>query len=576
MKKILTALIFLFYSLPIGAEEYIVIGWNDLGMHCANKSFAGIAVLPPYNNLMAQVIKKGDLTTRPAVITNKLKITYEIPGNTYSVGKTDFWTFCSSLFNANLQPNIGLTGLGLTGTMTDKGGYFRAEGIPLTPYTDADLLNEDPFQLALIKVFDSKKKTLTTTKTVIPVSNEIGCVSDGCHGSEKEIFDGHYVNHSPTPPMPLLCASCHSSNALGAPGKEGVWPLSQAIHHHHSEVDGINCYNCHPGTHVKCLRDTMSTFGLFCTDCHGQLMDIAVSIENGRQPWLQEPRCGNAACHGKKGPQYNEEPEKLFRQSKGHGGLYCSACHGSPHAIVPTRTDRDNQQNLTLQGVRGTLRCWVCHGYTPTGRPGPHGIIMPDLPVATLGSNLTSMINVFTMSGVLNSGNGNAFMVKLKGAIDNINKKQYLAGVNLLGAFINLSEAFRGKQLTEAQANELAAEARDIIYAVSKIQGSAKPAAQPELPKAFSLSQNSPNPFNPYTTIQYSIPGNKEVSIRIKVYDIRGDIVKTLVDGESEPGKHSVTWNATDDEGKRISSGIYIYKLEAGSFTQTRKMLLLR
>ena len=84
---------------------------------------------------------------------------------------------------------------------------------------------------------------------------------------------------------------------------------------------------------------------------------------------MQEPSCGSAKCHG---PKYAEEPGKLFRESRGHGGLYCSTCHGSPHAIVPTSNPRDNIQNISLQGFSGTLsKCDVCHGYTPSSG-GPH------------------------------------------------------------------------------------------------------------------------------------------------------------------------------------------------------------
>jgi hypothetical protein len=71
---------------------------------------------------------------------------------------------------------------------------------------------------------------------------------------------------------------------------------------------------------------------------------------------------------------YAEEPGKLFRESRGHGGLFCSACHGEPHAIVPSRVDRDNLQNVVLQGYVGTLDdCATCHGITPAGA-GPHGL----------------------------------------------------------------------------------------------------------------------------------------------------------------------------------------------------------
>jgi hypothetical protein len=108
-----------------------------------------------------------------------------------------------------------------------------------------------------------------------------------------------------------------------------------------------------------------------CQDCHGSVRDVGESISSGREPWFDEPSCGAPQCHG---PNYAEEPGTLFRESRGHGGLFCSACHGEPHAIVPSGNDRDNVQNVELQGYAGTLNsCVVCHGVTPAGA-GPHGI----------------------------------------------------------------------------------------------------------------------------------------------------------------------------------------------------------
>jgi hypothetical protein len=99
---------------------------------------------------------------------------------------------------------------------------------------------------------------------------------------------------------------------------------------------------------------------------------------------------------------------------------------------------------------------------------------------------------------------------------------------------------------------------------------------QSDVPNRFKLDQNQPNPFNPSTTIQYAIPAGPEVTVRLKVYDTRGALVRTLVDRVRGPGVHTAMWNGVDDAGNRISSGIYIYRLEAGSFTQMRKMMLLR
>lgn len=90
-----------------------------------------------------------------------------------------------------------------------------------------------------------------------------------------------------------------------------------------------------------------------------------------------------------------------------------------------------------------------------------------------------------------------------------------------------------------------------------------------ELPVSFSLSQNYPNPFNPVTEIRYALPRGCEV--RLEVYNILGEKVATLVDEKQAPGYKAVTWDA-----KAVGSGIYFYRLQAGSFVETRRMVLLR
>lgn len=369
-------LAFLIFTSSPKSDEYIIIGWNDLGMHCSNKDFSTLVVLPPYNNIHAQVIRVGDSTRLPEIVTSGFNVTYEIPGNTYSVGKTNFWDYEDQIFGVNLAPNIGLTGVGLSGTMDSAADYFHVEGVPITPYTDNDLVNEDPFQLGLLTLYDHLGNQLATTQPVVPVSNEINCVSSGCHTSEQSILNMHDNEGGFDPNnTPILCASCHSSNALGTTGSPGVPSLSEAIHKQHAERTD-DCYKCHPGPNTQCLRDVMKMhYDFTCQTCHGDLREVGESISSGREPWLEEPSCGSNNCHGS---QFAEESGLLFRQSKGHGGLYCSACHGSPHAILPSENDRDNVQNIALQNHSGTLSdCTVCHGYIPAGA-GPHGLTSPD------------------------------------------------------------------------------------------------------------------------------------------------------------------------------------------------------
>ena len=95
------------------------------------------------------------------------------------------------------------------------------------------------------------------------------------------------------------------------------------------------------------------------------------------------------------------------------------------------------------------------------------------------------------------------------------------------------------------------------------------------LPKRFDLKQNEPNPFNPTTIIRYYVPaGGGRVVVR--VYDLNGRLVSTLVDREESAGEKSVAWNGRNERGEEVSSGVYFYRLEAAAHTVQRKMMLLR
>ena len=89
------------------------------------------------------------------------------------------------------------------------------------------------------------------------------------------------------------------------------------------------------------------------------------------------------------------------------------------------------------------------------------------------------------------------------------------------------------------------------------------------LPKEYSISQNYPNPFNPSTTISYALPKSEMVTIR--VYNILGQVVRTLVNQNQSAGTHTISFKADD-----LTSGIYFYSIQAGSFNQVKKMMLLK
>ena len=94
------------------------------------------------------------------------------------------------------------------------------------------------------------------------------------------------------------------------------------------------------------------------------------------------------------------------------------------------------------------------------------------------------------------------------------------------------------------------------------------------IPEQYTLHQNYPNPFNPRTSIRYDLPDNERVNIII--YDMLGRQVKQLVDEYQDAGFKSIIWDATNDFGKPAATGVYLCKIQAGEYMQTKKMVLLK
>ena len=450
---------------PIGTKGYMLTAWNDLGMHCMDgNDFSVFSVLPPYNNLHAQLKNKEG-----SLITSGVTITYEsIQGtdgqiNTSSTDKTNFWNYSKKLFGATLATDTGLKGNKTPSTtpqtmqFNTTHQWWEAEGLPLTPYNDDGSKNYYPMVRVTAK--DGNGKVLSSVDTVLPVSDEMDCKR--CHASnsapagkptkgwvnngdpEKDFKLNILRLHDERMPnavldnatalkakgydynttgleatvangTPILCASCHSSNALPGTGVAGIKPFTQAIHAYHSHVVDPNtnlslnssqnrgaCYSCHPGAATKCLRGAMgdATDGagnsvMQCQSCHGNMAAVGSSTRTG---WLDEPNC--QACH-QNGQQHTSAIDpttntlrnavdtrfatnpnvpaqgfSLFRFSKGHGNLQCEACHGATHAIYPAH-NADNIASTSIQGHSGTLaECTACHTTVPnTVTGGPHGM----------------------------------------------------------------------------------------------------------------------------------------------------------------------------------------------------------
>ncbi len=365
-------------NIPATKSDYTLLAWNDLGMHCLNPTYDTLVILPPYNTVWAQLLKRGN---PPQLVTTGVTLTYEMVNNTTSVDKTStlfggdygqFWTYAIDLFGVSPADDIGLTGNGLSGTMVSVGTHFEIDGIPVTPVDDDNVWN--PYQVIEITAKDSSGTVIAKTRATVLTSDEINCGK--CHGDDgstvAEIFtdileehdDEHGDEYDPklVDSTPVLCARCHGSPALGTigPGTSGHY-LSEVIHDSHADK-GASCYDCHPGDTTRCNRslahmgDTPADGN--CIDCHGDMENVAETIENGRIPWEVEPKCSD--CHMDIAEV--DTGDVLYRNAVGHGEVNCAGCHGSPHAMYPSGEDSDNYQPEQYQGKALTIgSCAVCH-----------------------------------------------------------------------------------------------------------------------------------------------------------------------------------------------------------------------
>jgi hypothetical protein len=230
-------------------------------------------------------------------------------------------------------------------------------------------------------------------------------------------------------------------SGAGPTGAQQHLPTFSSVMHafHGGLVDNLNnpvfptdgsiedtCYQCHPGQITQCLRGAMKTGGIDCNNCHGGMLAVGgeyplladgsldgANDGGARRPWMDLPRCqschtGDAVSHvtgaglvfdssgirlvqtyktgdSSASPRlavnkrFAEQDDTLFRNSKGHGGLACEACHGNTHAIWPNAdaAANDNLAALRLQGYAGTIiECNACHGAgsLPLTTNGPHGL----------------------------------------------------------------------------------------------------------------------------------------------------------------------------------------------------------
>jgi hypothetical protein len=264
------------------AWVYKILATNDLGMHCVDADFSVFSILPPYNVVNAQVVRRSS-TGKPVVVNDSIvSLRYQgVRDATGSINssslsstlgpKTNFWTYAEPLYGARLLPGQGLKDLYMPGdapslantslSWNTAGGLFKAEGIPIVPIDDAGAANRYPL-VRLVATEKATGKDVAYLDVVLPVSEETTC-SD-CHdkggaasqragvswsqASDKEIRTRENVlllhddMHETTlmASKPVLCAGCHYSPALDLAGtgpggaQVGKPTMSAAMHAYHS------------------------------------------------------------------------------------------------------------------------------------------------------------------------------------------------------------------------------------------------------------------------------------------------------------------------------------------------------
>jgi len=127
----------------------------------------------------------------------------------------------------------------------------------------------------------------------------------------------------------------------------------------------------------------------------------------------------------------------------------------------------------------------------------------------------------------------------------------------------NLSLAFSLVDFRDSKNHQLLVEQEEVVFDTPR-----------ELPSVYGLSQNYPNTFNPQTQISFQLPQAGHVSL--KIYNIRGELVRTLVNEAKEAGYHSVIWDGRNQNGEEVASGVYFYRMVTDDFTATKKMIMLK
>ena len=249
----------------------------------------------------------------------------------------------------------------------------------------------------------------------------------------------------------------------------------------------------------------------------------------------------------------------------------------------------------TTVGAGGSGTAQVTHAYADPGTfnltltvtdndgdAGSQTVSVEVLSPADAGAALIELVDGLDIP----EGTKSSLNAKLEGATKAFENGKVGPGVKKLNKLIDLVNAQRGTEISDEDADALIAQVQAIIASVEGDPGGGKPgkgkAKSAGLARMgnsgtvveFGLEQNTPNPFNPITAIQYSLAEASRV--RLTIYNVLGQEVRVLVDENQSPGVYNLQWDGRDASGRNVSTGLYLYRLEAGSNIAVRKMIFVK
>jgi hypothetical protein len=228
------------------------------------------------------------------------------------------------------------------------------------------------------------------------------------------------------------------------------------------------------------------------------------------------------------------------------------------------RDHRDNTERVSGRGTGVLVEDWN----------GKHGIRMLNLGVdvtARAGGNSAVSLNITDRATVtadlVDPSSGNVIAHHDAGVLDAGDHAVAFTAVDYTSAY----SAGQYRAVVHARSTYEHGDQASSEVAVTLTSG-----GSPALPSHLTLLGNSPNPFNPETTIRFMVPAGPRREYSVRIYDVTGRLVRELASGKIDSGAHDARWDGTDAHGATVGSGVYLYRVSVGDETQHGKMVLLK